>query len=36
MNWKQGEDVIISTSVNDEQAKQRFPKGFEALKPYLR
>ena len=35
-NWKQGDDVIIVTSVNDEQAKQRFPKGFRALKPYLR
>ena len=36
VNWKQGEDVIIVTSVNDEQAKQRFPKGFRSLKPYLR
>ena len=36
VNWKQGGDVIIVTSVNDEQAKQRFPKGFRTLKPYLR
>jgi alkyl hydroperoxide reductase subunit AhpC len=36
VNWKRGEDVIIVTSVNDEQAKQRFPKGFRTLKPYLR
>ena len=36
VNWKQGEDVIIVTSVSDEQAKQRFPKGFRTLKPYLR
>jgi alkyl hydroperoxide reductase subunit AhpC len=36
VNWKPGEDVIIVTSVTDEQAKQRFPKGFRALKPYLR
>ena len=36
VNWKQGQDVIIVTSVSDEQAKQRFPKGFRALKPYLR
>jgi alkyl hydroperoxide reductase subunit AhpC len=36
VNWKQGEDVIIVTSVSDDQAKQRFPKGFRALKPYLR
>ena len=36
VNWQQGGDVIIVTSVNDEQAKQRFPKGFRTLKPYLR
>ncbi len=36
VNWKQGGEVIISTAVNDEQAKQRFPKGFRTLKPYLR
>ena len=36
VNWKPGEEVIIVTSVNDEQAKQRFPKGFRTLKPYLR
>ncbi len=35
-NWKQGDDVIIVTSVSDEQAKQRFPKGFHAITPYLR
>jgi thioredoxin-dependent peroxiredoxin len=36
VNWKQGEDVIIATSVTDDQAKARFPKGFRTLKPYLR
>jgi alkyl hydroperoxide reductase subunit AhpC len=36
VNWKQGDDVIIVTSVSDEQAKTRFPKGFRTLKPYLR
>ena len=36
VNWKQGEDVIIVTSVTDEQAKQKFPGGFKTLKPYLR
>ncbi|HXQ52081.1 MAG TPA: peroxiredoxin [Stellaceae bacterium] len=36
VNWKRGEDVIIVTAVSDEQAKQRFPKGFRTLKPYLR
>ena len=34
-NWKQGEDVIITTAVSDEEAKQKFP-GFKTLKPYLR
>ncbi|MBZ0228644.1 MAG: peroxiredoxin [Bauldia sp.] len=36
VNWKQGEDVIISTSVSDEAAKARFPGGWKTLKPYLR
>jgi alkyl hydroperoxide reductase subunit AhpC len=35
-NWKDGEDVIITPAVSDEEAKERFPKGFTALKPYLR
>ena len=34
-NWKQGEDVIISGAVSDEEAKKVFP-GFKAVKPYLR
>jgi len=36
VNWKQGEDVIIVPSVSDEQAKQKFPGGWKAPKPYLR
>jgi alkyl hydroperoxide reductase subunit AhpC len=36
VNWKPGEDVIIVTAVSDEDAKKRFPKGFRALKSYLR
>jgi alkyl hydroperoxide reductase subunit AhpC len=36
VNWKQGEDVIIVTSVNDDDAKKLFPQGWKALKPYLR
>ena len=36
VNWKQGEDVIIPTSVSDDQAKQKYPKGWKTLKPYLR
>jgi alkyl hydroperoxide reductase subunit AhpC len=35
-NWKQGDDVSIVTAVSDEEAKQRFPKGFKTLKSYLR
>lgn len=35
-NWKDGDDVIISPSVSDEDAKERFPRGFERKKPYLR
>ena len=35
VNWKPGEDIIIPTSVSDEQAKQKFP-GYKTLKPYLR
>jgi alkyl hydroperoxide reductase subunit AhpC len=35
-NWKNGDDVVISTAVSDDDAKQRFPKGFRALRPYLR
>ena len=36
VNWKQGEDVIITTAVNDEEAQSRFPEGWKTLKPYLR
>lgn len=35
-NWKPGEDVIIVPSVSDEEAKQKFPGGWQAPKPYLR
>jgi hypothetical protein len=28
--------VIIAPAINDEDAKQKFPKGFKALRPYLR
>jgi alkyl hydroperoxide reductase subunit AhpC len=34
-DWKQGQDVIIGSSVSDEDAQEKFP-GFEAKKPYLR
>jgi alkyl hydroperoxide reductase subunit AhpC len=35
-DWKDGEDVIISPAIPDDQAKEKFPKGFKALRPYLR
>ena len=37
VNWKPGEDVIIVPSLQDaDEIKRRFPKGFKAVKPYLR
>ena len=36
VNWRQGEDVIIIPAVSDDEARQRFPEGWTALKPYLR
>jgi alkyl hydroperoxide reductase subunit AhpC len=36
VDWKDGDDVVIIPAVSDEEAKERFPKGFKALKPYLR
>jgi alkyl hydroperoxide reductase subunit AhpC len=35
-NWKQGDDVIISGGVTDDQAKEIYPDGWKAPKPYLR
>ncbi len=36
VNWRQGDDVIIVPAVSDEEAKQRYPDGWQAPKPYLR
>lgn len=36
VNWKQGDDVIIPASMPDQQARERFPEGWMAPKPYLR
>ena len=36
VNWKQGEDVIIVPAVSDDEAKQKFPGGWKAPRPYLR
>ncbi|MCY3973563.1 MAG: peroxiredoxin [Candidatus Dadabacteria bacterium] len=35
-NWKHGDDVIIIPAVSDEEAKEMFPDGWDAKKPYLR
>jgi alkyl hydroperoxide reductase subunit AhpC len=35
-NWRKGDDVIILASLNDEQARERFPDGWRADRPYLR
>ena len=35
-NWKQGDDVVIVPSMSDADARARFPKGWEAPRPYMR
>lgn len=36
-NWKDGDDVVIVPSLQDEDViKQKFPKGYKAIRPYLR
>ena len=35
-HWKPGEDVIIAGSVTNDEAKQKYPDGWKAPKPYLR
>ncbi len=36
VNWRPGEDVIIPTSVSDDDARKKYPDGFKTIKPYLR
>ena len=36
VNWKHGDDVIILGSVSDEEAKQIYPQGWKAPRPYIR
>ena len=36
VNWKQGEDVIIVPAVSDEEARKRYPDGWQSPKPYIR
>lgn len=36
VNWKDGDDVVVAPTIPTEEAKQKFPKGVEEIKPYLR
>ena len=36
VNWKDGDDVIVLPALSDDEAKQKFPKGFTTQRPYLR
>jgi len=36
VNWQDGDDVIIAGTVSDEEAKEKFPKGWKSPKPYMR
>jgi len=36
VNWRQGEDVIIAGSVSDDEARQTYPEGWKAPRPYIR
>jgi alkyl hydroperoxide reductase subunit AhpC len=36
VNWKPGQEVIIPTSVSDDDARKKYPQGFKTHKPYLR
>jgi thioredoxin-dependent peroxiredoxin len=36
VNWKQGDDVIIAGSVSDDEAKEKYPEGWKAPRPYIR
>jgi len=36
VNWKNGEDVIIISSVTNEEAAEKYPEGWKTVKPYLR
>jgi len=36
VNWRPGDDVIISGSVSDDDAKKKYPDGWKAPRPYLR
>jgi len=35
-NWKEGDDVVITPAIKDEDIPSKFPKGYTPIKPYLR
>ena len=36
VNWKDGDDVVIAGSVSDDEAREKYPDGWESPKPYIR
>ena len=36
VNWKRGEDVIIAGSVSDDEAREKYPDGWDSPRPYIR
>jgi thioredoxin-dependent peroxiredoxin len=36
VNWKPGDDVVISGSVSNDEAQKKFPRGWKSPKPYIR
>ena len=36
VNWKPGEDVVIAGSVSDDEAREKYPDGWQSPKPYIR
>ncbi|WP_297337422.1 peroxiredoxin [Algoriphagus sp.] len=36
VNWKHGEDVVIAPAIKDQDIPEKFPKGHQVIKPYLR
>ena len=36
VNWRPGDDVIIAGSVSDDEARERYPDGWESPRPYIR
>lgn len=36
VNWRLGEDLIIVPAVSDDEARGKFPEGWNAIKPYMR